>query len=158
MRKFSPSVFAVLVLFLLPVLAHAGNRTFGLGVVLGDPTGITAKGWLDKTHSIDGALAWDLSDNSNFVLQSTYLWQSSAIFHIEKQPFDLYYGIGGRLHGHSGRDHDTGVGLGPRGPLGLRCYFAKVGIETFTELSFTLELIPRTVGYVDFGIGARYFF
>lgn len=50
------SVFAIA--FLLAVGAWAEGRNFGLGVVLGDPTGFTAKYWTSSTTALDFGLGW----------------------------------------------------------------------------------------------------
>jgi len=50
------SVFVVA--FLLAIGAWAEGRNFGVGVVLGDPTGFTAKYWTSSTTALDFGLGW----------------------------------------------------------------------------------------------------
>src|SRR4051812_11458789 len=61
---------------------------FGAGVVVGDPTGLTAKWWTGDNRAIDIALAWDLSGADKRVeAHADYLWH----FPLEVQ------GMEGRL-------------------------------------------------------------
>ena len=40
----------------IPLLAM--DKNFGLGVIIGDPTGISVKVWQAKNLAYDGAIAW----------------------------------------------------------------------------------------------------
>ena len=42
------------------VYAAQGGRRFGAGIILGAPTGLSAKYWLDKTRAVDGALGFEI--------------------------------------------------------------------------------------------------
>jgi hypothetical protein len=37
------------------------DEDFGLGLILGEPTGLSLKYWFDEERAVDGALAWSLS-------------------------------------------------------------------------------------------------
>jgi hypothetical protein len=55
MKKLS----AVMALSMLAIgTIHAQGRNFGLGLVLGDPTGFTAKYWTSSTTALDFGLGW----------------------------------------------------------------------------------------------------
>ncbi|MCB0408549.1 MAG: hypothetical protein KDD34_10110, partial [Bdellovibrionales bacterium] len=64
---------AILSSFMFSLSAYAANKRFGLGIVLGEPTGLSGQYWLSKNRAIDGAAAWSLNEESSFILQSTYL-------------------------------------------------------------------------------------
>jgi hypothetical protein len=38
--------------------AQAQDSGFGLGIIIGEPTGISAKQWTGSRTAIDGAVAW----------------------------------------------------------------------------------------------------
>src|SRR5690606_36657366 len=84
--------------FTAPLLANP-TKIFGLGIILGEPTGFSAKLNLSQKISIDGALAWSLDGDTSFHLHSDLLFHSRNIFRIDADDiqtkgFDLYYGAG----------------------------------------------------------------
>ncbi len=130
---------------------------FGVGLVLGDPTGLSANYRLSPLRSIDGAVAWSFGSNSGFELHSDYLWHRAAIFRADQVAFDLHYGVGGRLLSLNNRKDDR-TRLGLRLPVGLATNFNQRTIEVFGELAFVMNFIPSTSADLDFGVGARIYF
>ena len=47
---------------------------FGVGAMLGAPTGLSLKYWLTDTSAIDGGLAWHFGDDDRFQIHSDYLY------------------------------------------------------------------------------------
>lgn len=135
--------------------AHA--NTFGLGAVIGDPTGLSVKMWLDRTHAIDGAFAWSMRSDNAIHIQSDYLVHELSFFHLGRFPINLYYGAGGRLSNYSG-DNKSGLGLGARAPLGVAYQFKNPSVELFGEIAGILELTPSTEFLFNVGIGGRFYF
>ncbi len=150
-------LFVTIVLLTLfsPLSSHA--ESFGLGAVIGDPTGVSMKMWLDKTHAIDGAFAWSLSGPNALHVQSDYLVHQLSFFHLGKLPMNLYYGAGGRVSSYSGKDK-SGLGIGARAPLGMSYQFNNPAVELFGEVAAILELIPSTNVYINLGMGGRFYF
>jgi hypothetical protein len=130
---------------------------FGIGAVIGDPTGVSAKMWLDKTTAIDGAFAWSMAGQNAIHVQGDYLIHQLSFFHLGKLPMNLYYGAGARISSYSGKSK-TGLGLGARAPLGMAYEFKKPSVELFAEVALILELTPSTEGLFNIGIGGRYYF
>ena len=52
----------------------AGESPFGLGVMIGEPTGISGKYWLSPANAIDFAVAWSFANDANFHLHTDYLY------------------------------------------------------------------------------------
>lgn len=134
--------------------------TFGLGLVLGDPTGVTAKYWFSEGRAVDGAIGWS---RSHVHVHVNHVWHRFGIFEIDGRPIDLYYGIGGRLQDWDretgpNRSNSSAFFFGARAPIGLRHQFRNPSIETFAEVALGVDLIPRSGVDLDFGLGARYFF
>lgn len=158
-RYFTP---LVTFLFTFAPFAYASydstlSRRLGLGLVIGKPTGISGKYWLTSKTAADAALAWELGPHSSLTLLTTYLVHEKAIFLVDKQPFDLYYGIGVIMSSRESCKSDC-LRMGPRAPLGLGYFFPKANIEVFSEISISLALIQSTEVDLGIGIGARYFF
>lgn len=141
-------------------MSTAQAKQFGLGVILGSPTGISGKLFTGKNQAIDGAAAWSFGDYDAFHLHGDYLWHRPHIFDIEGEPFTLYYGIGARLISWESRkpryNHDWA--LGPRIPLGITYTFRDPVIELFGEVALVMDLVPETDADLDLGIGGRFYF
>lgn len=104
---------AVCVAFVLSP-ASSDARTggpFGLGVALGDPTGVSAKLFLGETNAVDAVVGLSL-DNQWIHFHADYLMHFPLKW--SRQDFRLYAGIGGKLvadgdgdDGHHGTHHDV---------------------------------------------------
>lgn len=125
----------------------AGN--IGAGVVLGSPTGITGKLWLDGSHAIDAGIGFD----SDVLLYGDYLWHSYSIF---PQPAEgklpVYLGLGAQV-GDS--DHDN---LGLRAVAGIAYWLPRNPIEIFLDIVPVLHLSRNDGADLNASIGLRYYF
>ena len=146
---------------------HAQDSGFGLGFVLGDPTGISFKGWVAETRAVDGAIAWSLGDHDSFNFHVDYLFHSYNAITVSKGRLPLYYGPGLRMrfwehgeHWHHGEWHheDGNVDLGVRFPVGLCYQFADAPLDTFLEIAPVIGIVPSTYFDMDGGLGLRYWF
>ena len=149
-------------------VTQKGARTFGLGLVLGDPSAITLKSWHDNRQAIQGGLAFALD---NYVLvYGDYLYHfPSAFGKRDKFASELvpYVGVGGILaftikersdeYRYFGKNSGS-VGLGTRVPLGIEWKPAHPPLGAFLELTPGLAVIPATRAYLQGGIGIRYYF
>ncbi len=145
------SIIVLLVIFSQNARPAEGNN-FGLGIILGDPTGLSFKVWQSNKIAYDAALAWSLGKHNNIHIHVDYLVHNYDIIRVQKGKLPFYFGIGGRLEA---RDESV---LGLRIPLGMNYLFAKVPIDLFLELVPTLNIIPKTGFDLEGGIGARYYF
>jgi hypothetical protein len=145
------------ILFLCLVAAsavgsHAQDRGFGAGVILGEPTGLSGKLWLNRQSAVDMGLAYSFRNKGNFHLHADYLFHfPDAIASTERIP--LYVGIGGRLAVGRG----DGI-FGVRIPLGISYWLRSAPLEFFLEVAPILDLAPATELRANGGIGARFFF
>ena len=130
-----------------------GNQA---GFILGAPTGLSLKKELENALAVDAALAYSLRKRESLVLHANYLFENQFALHIQDlATLNLYYGLGGRLAFiDEGKDKDK-IAIGPRAPIGFTYDFTNVPVQTFIELSATLDLIPDTDVDFDAGIGAR---
>lgn len=131
-----------------------GPSIFGAGVVVGEPTGITAKLWYTETgFGLAAAAAWKLSEDAAFHLLI------DALFHIA-----LIETEGGRYivpfvgAGITNRLSDD-VRIGLRVPVGLSLLPLRTfPIEFFAQIAPGVGLLPETDADLEFGLGARFYF
>jgi len=132
---------------------------FGVGLVLGQPTGLSFNYKRSTERSVDAALAWNFSSNTGLQVHSDYLWHRPNVFRVESVPFNLHYGIGGRLLMANSKNNESAkTHFGPRLPVGINTGFNQKAIEAFAELALIVNLIPGTTADFDIGIGARVYF
>ncbi len=131
----------------------AQDRGFGLGIILGEPTGISFKKWSTSTTAIGGGLAWSFDKKKVLHVHADYLVHKFDILQIEKEKLASYYGIGGRI---KVTPHETRVGV--RIPVGINYIFERLPLDIFLEFAALLDLVPSTNFELDGAIGIRYFF
>ena len=136
----------IILLFCIIFTAVPVVNAFGLGIIIGSPTGLSFKTAAIAPFAIDGALAWNLF-NPSFTIHidadfSLLSLGSSAV---------LYAGLGGRLG--LGNDY---ISLAGRIPFGID-WLVIPRIDIFFEDVPVVEIIPATGFGVDLGIGARFY-
>lgn len=129
-----------------------GRDKFGLGAMIGEPTGISAKLWWSKTNALSAGLAWSLGSKSSFHLHADYLIHTGDISNIREGSLSFYYGVGVRILG------DDKAKLGVRAPLGISYIFEDAPLDAFLEIVPVLNLTPETTFGFNGAIGMRYYF
>jgi hypothetical protein len=76
-------------------LAKSQKSGFGLGIMFGEPTGISFKGWLSERSAIDGGLGWSYANEGSVQIHADYLYHFYNVF--ETPNIHLYLGVGGRI-------------------------------------------------------------
>ena len=153
---------AVLILALVAAVAgtlsaqtgRSGGNT-GLGIIFGEPTGVSFKYWTGRTVAIDAAAAWSFVNGGSFQIQSDLLFHSFDLFRVEKGRMALFYGFGGRF---KTKTDTEGARLSFRVPIGISYEFERAPVELFLEVAPMLDVTPKTQGNVGGGIGFRYYF
>lgn len=128
-----------------------GRGSTGLGLIAGNPTGISFKYFTSTTRAIDAAAAWSFSDEW-MMIHSDYLWHSFGDLNVSKGQLPWYYGLGGWVA--FGDD----VVVGGRVPIGIEYLFANQDIDMFLEVAAGISIIPDSEFYVDAALGIRFFF
>lgn len=146
----------LLSLFLLTTatagFCQANKGDFGAGVILGSPSGLSAKLWTSHTSAFDFGVGWDFQNQNSVYMNADYLWHNFNLFDVNQGQLPLFYGIGGRLTaGGTGR-------VGIRIPVGVDYLFEKDPIDVFFEVAPILDLAPSTQFDANAGIGIRYYF
>ena len=127
------------------------ERKFGLGLIFGEPTGVSAKYWLSSTTALDFALGGGLFREGGVHFHMDYLWHSfDAIKSTER--FPVYYGVGGSINAEGENS------LAARGVIGVAWLSHDTPVDVFLEFAPTLRFSPSTDFVVEGGAGVRYFF
>lgn len=145
-------LFFVLITVLTCGTVEAQSRGFGLGIVLGEPTGISTKLWTGKSTAIDAEVAWSHDGDDFLYLHGDFLFHDQHLSQEVKGKFLTYYGIGVKAEF---ADSNT-VGL--RIPLGIDYIFPKAPLDVFFEIVPLLDLTPATEGDLKAAIGIRFVF
>lgn len=159
MKKF----LVLLSLFALPLLSRAQGSGFGLGIMIGEPTGISWKYWTGGDRALAGGVAWGLSNYSYFHVHADHLFHKMDLIPVSKGKLPLYFGPGVRMrfwsdNGNDRYDDDRDLDLSIRFPVGLAYFFDGAPVDVFLEAVPTMSLIPSTDFDFDGAIGARYWF
>jgi hypothetical protein len=133
-------------------VVQAQETGFGMGLYLGEPTGIGMKGWVSPNGAIAGAMAWSFAGNGHLHIHADYHRHSFKLIDVEKGKLPVYYGIGAKIV-----FQDDPI-LGARIPLGINYIFDDAPLDIFAEIVPGLELIPETEFDLAGGVGVRYFF
>ena len=141
----------VLITF-IQINLSAQQKDFGLGIILGEPTGVSAKLWTSGENAFDFAAAWSFQGDGNLLLQADYVWHIFRLIPVESGRLPFYVGVGAEVV------FDDDPILGVRVPLGLDYLFANAPVDIFVELVPILRLAPSTDFDFAGGIGARYWF
>lgn len=152
-----------------PHYASPSAHNFGLGIIIGEPSAITGKAWLSQESAVDFGLSFSFDDYILFY--GDYLFHFPGAFGRSSEfvsQLTPYVGVGGiiafandryryrdrRYFGTSGNS----TALGVRIPLGIEWTPSQVPLGVFVELVPGLSLAPRTDGFIQGGIGVRYYF
>lgn len=151
-----------------------GNKTFGLGLQLGVPLGITGKAFF--THTV--ALQFGVGGVFPYAGLGAWLDVVFHFFHFGVQRDDLlkmslyigpglqlgfagpyYYAVhrgAGGLGTYSYAQGPLAIGL--RVPFGFAIHWQKVTFDTFVEIAPVVYVVPGFYGGFEGAIGARYYF
>ena len=130
----------------------AQDSGLGLGILVGDPTGLSAKLWLGDSSAIDAAAAWAFKDPPACHIHGDYFFHGSVPVDLSAGVLMFHLGAGGRVK----LEKETKVGV--RAPLGVDYWFDNHPIDVFLEIAAVLDLVPATEFDFNAGLGVRYFF
>jgi hypothetical protein len=133
---------------------EGGSRDIGVGIILGQPTGITGAVGLSDHTMIDAALGLGWVDDRNFYLHVEFDYFLPTLIQGNSADLSAYLGIGGFFVNHKDAT------LGARAPFGLAVDFANAPLQIFLEAALLLYVIgPPDVDLdVRGALGFRYWF
>ncbi len=161
-------------------LSSGGGGNFGVGLSLGDPMGLSVKGFLSPNHALQGDLGWAPLHHGDGRLGIDYLWHPGVLASGPVAEFLPYVGLGvgmmfwanrcyyrddyydyderGRRRSR-GRCGDGGAAMFIRAPiLGLGVHWKKAPLDTMFEGSWSPYLIYPDLAHGDFSFKIRYYF
>jgi hypothetical protein len=159
---------AVLVLAILavPAIASADDErgvdkgTFGIGLIIGEPTGVSAKLYLKDDQAIQAAVGGAFV-GGGFQVHADYVFHPYILQTRDSFVLATYLGPGVRFIQYSnGREEGT-VALGLRATGGLLFDFKEVPLDAFLEVSGVFEYESGDEGAglaLNAGAGVRYYF
>jgi hypothetical protein len=148
LNKYSILIIVIVVIFGIMVIPQSSQaQGFGLGIIIGDPTGLSAKYHFGE-GGVDLAVAWNIN-NDMMALHSNYH------FHIPMgvESLTFFVGVGVYIV----LWNEFGV-AGIRVPLGLEYILSEIPLGLFFEVAPGLDLIPGTDFSLGAGIGVRWYF
>jgi hypothetical protein len=144
----------LLVLFGLSTVAVQGqvkSGSVGLGLQVGDPSGLTLKFYNGGKASVDILAAWDLND---------YLFVNvHALYHKPlggARNVNFFYGPGAFISFYERGRYEDYIGAGISGNFGLNVFFDR--FELFAQITPRLQVLEFTDGDLGGGVGLRFYF
>lgn len=145
------------------------NKTFGLGLELGAPTGLTGKYYLSADRALDFGIGtiYEYYDRSGFHLYGDYLWHPVSLVGTSAFELPLYVGLGFRIwdfdNDRADGTRDDAFAFGIRVPIGVTMDFNNVPLDVFLQFVPVLDFFsgyePHSVYLdLDVSVGVRYFF
>ena len=130
------------------------NKDLGVGIILGDPSGFSAKFWTSESNAIDLAVGYSFIGPSEGVgIHVDYLYHVDNLIK-SKEVLVVYYGYGLRIRILD--DHSNIFGV--RGVGGILWYPQDIPIDVFFEVAPSFRLLPNADLDISFGLGSRYYF
>jgi hypothetical protein len=131
----------------------------GLGIVLGDPAGLSLRTELNRHNALQLHVGFDLEkfDRTRVVLALDYLFYFTQMFKSVRSHGRLnpYVGLGSAIQL---KELSSEFKLGIRVPVGLSFHFLKAPVELFAEVALGVHVLPKTATLIDGGLGVRWYF
>jgi hypothetical protein len=130
----------------------AAENGFGIGFVLGSPTGLSGSLPIGNNNAINAVLGYNVYGNANLHAQADYVWFVRDILPVESGKISAYYGPG--AFAIASKNPSIGV----RMAVGVDYRFEAAPFQVFLEIGPGIELLPATEPVFGAGLGLRYFF
>lgn len=125
---------------------------FGVGIILGEPTGLSFKKWIRPYRAYDVGAAWSFEGKDALHLHMDYLFHNDDFENVDEGKILVYYGLGARLK----LQHESHFGI--RIPFGLTYLLESAPLDFFFEIVPVMDLAPDTDLFFNGGFGIRLFF
>jgi hypothetical protein len=126
----------------------------GVGVLLGEPTGLSVKYFFNETIAVDGGFGWSFHDETDPHLHADLLWHKFDLIPVPEGQLPVYVGLGGRVKFRDNKDDRVGFRL----PIGVSYIFEDLPMDVFAEVAPIIDFTPSTRGGVNIGVGVRWWF
>ena len=133
------------------------RKKFGIGVIAGNPDGITGKYLMKNNRAIDVGFGWKTTGDNEYEIYGDYLFYKYGVIEVSKGKLPIYFGVGARYITYREDDRKDDK-FGIRIPVGIEYLFWKSRLGAFAEFVPVLSLTPDTEFEFGGGIRIRYFF
>ena len=140
----------ILVVSFFALGIYAQNSGFGIGVMVGEPTGLSAKLWTGDAMAAQFGVAWSM--DSYMHIHGDMIMHVFNVVDVSQGELPFYVGLGARLL------FADDLTVGVRVPLGAAYQFDSAPFDLFLEVVPILNLVPVTDFDINGAIGFRYFF
>ena len=141
-------LLAVLLTVSSSLAGSSEHDEFGLGITLGEPSGIHGQFFWSPRTALDVTAAWSLHDwfmtTADFQIYD-YLLDSPA-------EWRWYYGGGAYLALPESEDGTFGLRI----PVGIRYHFPHSYVDAWAEIDPALQVLPDTQAEFQAGIGITF--
>ena len=151
------------------------DKTFGLGVMVGFPTGLAGKFHLSESPlalQFGAGAYYQVHDNYGRHIHADMLWHPLALSETDSFRIPVYVGAGLRLLDYTEYQahdamYDESVRVGLRIPIGLAFVFNNVPLDIFAELVPVWDFVHEDEMFHDHhhddtdltgAVGLRYYF
>ena len=132
------------------------DKRIGLGFMVGEPTGLSGKLWINDMLAIDATTGVSFYEKTGFSTHADVLWNlydcPAGAGHTS-----FYIGVGPRIKVED-RNNDDDVWFGFRFPIGVSYMFDDKPMEVFFEVGPIVDVTPDTRGSFTAALGVRYWF
>lgn len=140
----------------------AEKGTLGVGIIVGEPTGICAKIYLSQDRALQVAAGSAFISNG-LQLHADYVFHPWILQDRDSFVLPVYLGPGFRVIDYSGGSNGAShFAAGLRGVIGLLFDFKSVPLDAFIEIAGILEYDFKSGNgagaALNFGGGMRYYF
>lgn len=137
----------------IQLAGKSADGPMGIGIFLGQPTGLTFEMDLSSSSWVDFKAAWNLAGPKggySILLQGNYEYAFPGMFAVEKELFTPFVGGGAVAD-----INDTNVNFGVRVPAGVSYRFRHIPLELFIEAGIDVYMFPSFGLGGSGGLGAR---
>jgi hypothetical protein len=152
------------------------NKTFGLGLELGEPSGLNGKYFVSSNHALDFGLGYMYNGyyyGDGIHLYADYLWHPLSLVSADAFELPFYIGVGGRFwnfdYGCDRFGNNCGANssaIGVRVPIGISFDLNNVPLDIYVQIVPALDFFTGAYRYhndriyLDFGgnVGIRFWF
>ena len=147
-----------------PTTSYKGGQ-LGIGIILGEPTGLSFAYRLSRKNFLSTALTWSVKDDE-FRVYMDYYFRKWNLTKDEFKEVDFPVQIGIGLKGGVSNEKENSfsteekmeAAASLRFPFGMSGVWLNYPFEIFLEIAPGMKLIPEPEFDLDGGLGVRYFF
>ena len=135
----------------------AARADLGVGVFVGQPTGLDVKIGLERRTALDVVIGWDRLDDGRVDYAHATFLANLGVARGRSVLVPFRIGVGVAAYDGAGAFGDE-VNLAVRAPIELGLRFRRTPIELYGELAIKLTLVDGDDVDGDGGVGVRVYF